>query len=124
MIVEITDAHMHVGEFPLVDVRSDKNSLAGYLADNGIATGMIFNPDNAFGLYWANPKNPDCESELRNYLADPNFRGVKMHPLLDGYHPDEPFVRPVIEVLIEQGLPALIHSGHPSSPWRGVSRNW
>lgn len=129
--MKITDAHMHVGEFPLFDVRLDKNSLAGYLADNGIDTGMIFNPDNAlvretvhevdsaYGLYWANPKNPDCVAELRDYLTDPRFRGVKMHPLLDGYHPDEPFVWPVIELLIEHGLPALIHCGHPifTLPW-------
>ena len=127
----ITDAHMHVGEFPLFDVRLDRHSLADYLAENSIDAGMIFNPDNAlvretvhevenaYGLYWANPKNPDCVAELRDHLADPRFRGVKMHPLLDGYHPDEPFVWPVIEVLIEHGLPALIHCGHPifTLPW-------
>jgi predicted TIM-barrel fold metal-dependent hydrolase len=129
--VRITDAHMHVGEFPLFDVRLDKSSLAAYLDDNGIDVGMIFNQDNAlvretvhevdsaYGLYWANPKNPDCIAELRDYLSDPKFRGVKLHPLLDGYHPDEPFVWPIIEVLMEHGLPALIHCGHPifTLPW-------
>lgn len=127
----ITDAHMHVGEFPLFNVRLDRASLADYLVENSIDVGIVFNPDNdlvretvhevasAFGLFWANPKDPDCVPRLRDFLDDPRFRGVKMHPLLDGYHPNEPFVWPVIELLVERGLPALIHCGHPifTLPW-------
>jgi uncharacterized protein len=36
-----------------------------------------------------------------------------MHPLLDGYHPDDPIVHPVHEAPIEWEVPLLIHCGHP-----------
>ncbi|MCS5497088.1 amidohydrolase family protein [Cnuibacter physcomitrellae] len=127
----ITDAHMHVGDFPTFGVRLDEDRLAPYLAENGIDAAMVFHQDNAmvrrviqdipgaYGLYWANPKLGDPVPELREYLEDPKFRGVKLHPLMDGFHPDDPMVWPIIEVLIEHDLPALIHCGHPifSLPW-------
>lgn len=127
----ITDAHMHVGDFPTFGVMLDESGLDRYLAANGIDAGMVFHQDNAmvrrvvqdipaaYGLYWANPKNPGCVEELREYLDDPKFRGVKLHPLMDGFHPDDPRVWPIIELLIERDLPALIHCGHPifSLPW-------
>ncbi len=127
----ITDAHMHVGDFPAFGVKLDEDRLAPYLAENGIDTAMVFHQDNAmvrrviqdipgaYGLYWANPKLGDPVPELREYLKDPKFRGVKLHPLMDGFHPDDPMVWPIIEVLIEHDLPALIHCGHPifSLPW-------
>ncbi|PPL20084.1 amidohydrolase family protein [Microterricola pindariensis] len=127
----ITDAHMHVGAFPTFGVNLDEDSLAGYLVDNNIDNAMIFHQDNAmvqrviqeipgaYGLYWANPKLGDPLPELRDFLDDPKFRGVKLHPLMDGFHPDDPMVWPIIELLIERDLPALIHCGHPifSLPW-------
>ncbi len=127
----ITDAHMHVGDFPMFGVNLDESGLAGYLVDNGIDAGMVFHQDNAmvqrviqdipaaYGLYWANPKTPGTVEELRDFLDDPTFRGVKLHPLMDGFHPNDPIVWPIIELLIERDLPALIHCGHPifSLPW-------
>jgi uncharacterized protein len=127
----ITDAHMHVGDFPMFGVRLDEDHLAGYLEHNHIDTGLVFHQDNpmvrrvvqdipaASALYWANPKLGDPIPELRDYLDDPKFRGVKLHPLMDGFHPDDPMVWPIIELLIERDLPALIHCGHPifSLPW-------
>lgn len=129
--MSITDAHMHVGSFPTFGVHLDEDGLASYLAANDIDAAMVFHQDNAmvrrvisdvpgaYGLYWANPKNPRAVDELRDYLTEPLFRGVKLHPLMDGFHPDDPAVWPLIEVLIEHNLPALIHCGHPifSLPW-------
>lgn len=127
----ITDAHMHVGDFPMFGVNLDESRLADYLAANDIDTAMVFHQDNAmvrrvirdipaaYGLHWSNPKVPGTVDELRDYLDDPAFRGVKLHPLMDGFHPNDPLVWPIIELLIEHDLPALIHCGHPifSLPW-------
>lgn len=127
----ITDAHMHIGEFPLFNVSLDGDKLADYLLENGISTGLVFSPDNvsvrdvvqkvpnAFGLYWANPKMPGSLAEAREYLHDPRFRGMKLHPLLDGYHPDESFVWPFMELAIEFDVPVLFHCGTPifTEPW-------
>ncbi|MEI7742758.1 MAG: amidohydrolase family protein [Chloroflexota bacterium] len=124
---------MHVGDFPMFGVSMDADGLVATMREHGIATGMVFHPDNGlvrdviganpgvYGLVWANPRMPGAADETRRLLdeAGSKFRGVKLHPLLDGYHPDDPSVHPIIELLIERDLPALIHCGHPifSLPW-------
>jgi predicted TIM-barrel fold metal-dependent hydrolase len=125
------DAHMHVGEFPLFNVRMDRDGLAELFERHALAAGMVFCPDNAltreavdaipqaYGLYWANPRTPGYLEQATEYLEHPKFRGMKLHPLIDGYHPDDPAVHPLVELLIERGLPVLIHCGHPifTLPW-------
>jgi predicted TIM-barrel fold metal-dependent hydrolase len=129
----ILDSHLHVGEFPLFNVAIDDVGLVAQMRDHGIDAGMAFHPDNAlirdaiarhsglYGLVWANPRLPGAVEETRRLLDEPGsrFRGVKLHPLLDGYHPDDAIVHPIIELLIERRLPALIHCGHPifTLPW-------
>jgi uncharacterized protein len=125
------DVHMHVGDFPLFNVGQNEEQLAQLFVTHGIDAGMVFHPDNAlvrdivervepaYGFYWANPRQPDYVAEAAEFLSHPKFRGVKMHPLLDGYHPDDPAVHPLIELLIERDMPVLIHCGHPifTLPW-------
>lgn len=129
----ILDSHMHVGDFPMFGVSLDADGLLGQMRDHGIGTGLVFHPDNelvrritrertgVYGLVWANPRTPGAAEETERLLDEPGskFRGVKLHPLLDGFHPDDPAVHPIIELLIERDLPALIHCGHPifSLPW-------
>jgi predicted TIM-barrel fold metal-dependent hydrolase len=129
----IVDSHMHVGDFPLFNVALDREGLLAEMRAYGVSTGLVFHPDNdlvrgiigrsegVYGLVWANPRQPDVAAQTRRLLDEPGskFRGVKLHPLLDGYHPDDPAVHPIIELLIERGLPALIHCGHPifTLPW-------
>jgi predicted TIM-barrel fold metal-dependent hydrolase len=129
----IIDSHMHVGEFPLFNVSLDRDGLVALMREHAIGTGLVFHPDNTlvreviggtrgvYGLVWANPRMPGSVAETRRLLDEPGskFRGVKLHPLLDGYHPDDPAVHPIIELLVERRLPALIHCGHPifTLPW-------
>jgi len=127
----IVDAHMHVGEFPLFNVRMDGPLLVETLRHYGIAAGMVFHPDNqyvrevveavdgAYGLVWANPRTPGFLEEAVELLDHPKFLGVKMHPLLDAFHPNDPAVHPLVEELVRRDMPALIHCGHPifSLPW-------
>jgi len=128
---EIVDPHMHVGDFPLFDVGMNADGLVELFAEWGYAAGIVFHPDNAlvrdlvdgipnaWALYWANPRVEGCADEGREFLAHPKFLGVKMHPLLDSYHPNDPIVHPVAELLVELDMPVLIHSGHPifTLPW-------
>lgn len=127
----IVDAHMHVGEFPLFNVRMDAEGLSETLRQYGIAAGMVFHPDNqyvrevvegidgAYGLVWANPHRPGFLEEAVELFDHPKFLGVKLHPLLDAYHPNDPAVHPLIEELIRRDMPVLIHCGHPifTLPW-------
>src|SRR5690606_36407913 len=97
----------------------------------GIAAGVVFHPDNdyvrevvesvdgAYGLVWANPRVPGFLEEAARLLDHPRFLGVQLHPLLDGYHPNDPALHPLYELLIERDLPVLTHCGHPifTRPW-------
>jgi predicted TIM-barrel fold metal-dependent hydrolase len=127
----IFDAHMHVGTFPLFNVSLDRDGLRDTMAEHGITGGVVFHPDNDYvrevveslegvhGLVWANPRLPGYVEEAKRFLDHPRFLGMKLHPLLDGYHPNDPAVHPLVELLVERDLPVLVHCGHPifTLPW-------
>lgn len=122
---------MHVGDFPLFDVSLDRDGLVALFEEFDYDAGIVFHPDNAlvreiveetpnaWALYWANPRDEGCAAQAAEYLDHPRFLGVKMHPLLDAYHPNDPIVHPLARVLVERGVPVLIHCGHPifTLPW-------
>jgi predicted TIM-barrel fold metal-dependent hydrolase len=127
----IFDAHMHVGEFPLFNVSLDREGLVDLMREHEYEGCLVFHPDNAYvtsvvesvedawGLVWANPRLPGFLDETARLLDHPRFLGVKLHPLLDGYHPNDPIVHPLYALLAERRCPVLIHSGHPifTLPW-------
>jgi predicted TIM-barrel fold metal-dependent hydrolase len=123
---------MHVGSFEsMFGVAIDRDGIDRLMREHEIENGVVFHPDNAYvaevvesvpglyGLVWANPRLSGYLGVATEFLAHPKFLGMKMHPLLDGFHPNDPSVHPLIELLIERDMPALIHCGHPifTLPW-------
>lgn len=127
----VFDAHMHVGDFGIFGVSLDRDGLAELMEENDVAAGLVFSPNNeamlkavesiagAYGLYWANPMRPGHLEEALRFLSHPEILGVKLHPLLDGYYPNDPAVHPLMEMLADLDLPVLVHTGHPifTLPW-------
>ena len=129
----IFDAHMHVGDFgPMFNVSLDRDGLAALIAEHDYDGCLVFHPDNeyvrtvvesipeTYALAWGNPRVPGYVEEAARFLEHPKFLGLKLHPLLDGYHPNDESVHPLLELLRERGgLPVLVHSGHPifTLPW-------
>jgi predicted TIM-barrel fold metal-dependent hydrolase len=129
----IFDAHMHVGDFgPMFNVSLDRDGLAAIVKEFDYEGCCVFHPDNeyvrtvvesipeAFGLVWANPRMAGYLEEAERFLDHPKFLGMKLHPLIDGYHPNDPAVHPLMELLEDHGgLPVLVHCGHPifTLPW-------
>ena len=128
----IFDSHMHVGSFEsMFGVSLDRDGIEALMQEHGIANGVVFYPDNEYvrevvesipGLYalvWGNPRVPGYVEEVERYLAHPKFIGLKLHPLIDGYLPNDESVHPLIELIVERDLPVLIHCGHPifTLPW-------
>src|SRR5512132_1769396 len=122
----IFDAHMHVGDFgPLFNVSLDRDGLAALMEEHDYEGGVVFAPDNehartvvetipgAYALVWSNPRLPGYLEEAERLLEHPKFLGIKLHPLIDGYHPNDASVHPLMELAGDRGLPVLIHSGHP-----------
>ena len=128
----IFDSHMHVGSFEsLFGVSLDRDGIEALMREHEITNGVVFYPDNAYtreviesvpglyALYWGNPRVPGYVEELQEYLEHPKFIGLKLHPLIDGYLPNDRSVHPMIELMVERDLPVLIHCGHPifTLPW-------
>lgn len=129
----IFDAHMHVGDFgPMFGVSLDRDGLAAIVEEFEYDGCVVFHPDNeyvrtvvetipeAYALAWGNPRVPGNLEEVERCLQHPKFLGLKLHPLIDGYLPNDPSVHPLMELLrVQGGLPVLVHSGHPifTLPW-------
>jgi hypothetical protein len=127
----IFDSHMHIGTFPFFNVSLDRDGLVALMQETGLSGCCLFAPDNgevqrtvesidgAHALVWANPRVPGNIEEAIRLLDEPAFLGVKLHPLLDSYHPNDPRLRPLMEVVSERRLPVLVHCGHPifTLPW-------
>jgi len=128
----IFDSHMHVGSFEsMFGVSLDRDGIDALMREHEIGNGVVFYPDNAYtrevvesipglyALYWGNPRVPGYVEELRQYLEHPKFIGLKLHPLIDGYLPNDPSVHQMVELIVERDLPVLIHCGHPifTLPW-------
>ena len=129
----IFDAHMHVGDFgPMFNVSLDRDGLARLIDEYDYEGCCVFHPDNeyvrtvvesipaAYALVWGNPRVPGYVEEVERFLDHPKFLGLKLHPLVDGYLPNDPSVHPLMELLLARGgLPVLVHCGHPifTLPW-------
>jgi predicted TIM-barrel fold metal-dependent hydrolase len=128
----VFDSHMHIGSLGAQHgVSLDADGLVEAMRENGIDAGLLFAADNeavrdvvdavdgVYGLYWANPRTPGYVEEARSYLDHPGFVGFKLHPIRDGFHPNDLAVHPLLELAVERDVPVLIHSGHPifSLPW-------
>lgn len=56
-------------------------------------------------------RGPAGVAELRRLIAEHDVKGVKFHPALQNFAPNDPMAYPMYEVLAEHGLPALFHTG-------------
>ncbi len=126
------DAHMHVGDFgPLFGVSLDRDGLAAIIDEHGYDGCLVFIPttptcrpsSSRSPRRTRSPGEPARAGnleEVERFLEHPKFLGLKLHPLIDGYLPNDPSVHPLMELLQAHGnLPVLVHSGHPifTLPW-------
>lgn len=61
------------------------------------------------------PGDPDVLDVAREALDRYGFKGLKLHINVQRFHPDDPRILPVYELLLAQGAVLLIHVG--SAPW-------
>jgi len=74
------------------------------------------------GFAVANPwYGPQAEEELQRALGE-GLRGLKLHPVIQGFSPNDPIVYPLIEVAARAGVPVYVHSGtaHYGEPFKVV----
>lgn len=70
------------------------------------------NPDVAIPFVSLNPhRGPDAVREAKRLVAA-GARGLKLHPPLQEFVPNDPIAYPLYEVFAEARLPVIFHTGH------------
>jgi uncharacterized protein len=75
-----------------------------------VAAACEQNPDVFTGLGSVDPHKGGAVAEVAN-IAKLGLRGVKFHPSLQAFAPDDPACWPIFEACQEHGLLALFHTG-------------
>ena len=68
-------------------------------------------PDRLFGWCCVVPYEPGAPAELERCIRELGFRGLKLHPPIQGFAPNDPRIHPTIRKAIELDVPILIHTG-------------
>lgn len=130
------DAHSHLGHFGVwADVNFTEKELLTqmeeYEVEKTILTGSSSAandtvveayqkiPDKILPIVWVNPVLDNVQDKLDKYINKEGFKGVKMHPLFEGYVANDPCTYPIMDFAEENDIPVFIHCGHPpfSLPW-------
>ncbi|RLE53176.1 MAG: amidohydrolase [Candidatus Methanomethylicota archaeon] len=128
----IVDSHVHLGFYAGFNVKLSAKELVKLMNKHGIISSLVSSlpnrltfkavknhPGRIYGLIWVNPHLGKKALSLIDDAVKAGFKGIKMHPLLDTFLPDQDVVYPVVEHAIKHKLPILFHCGHPpwSLPW-------
>ena len=71
------------------------------------------NPDVIIPFASVDPtRGPEAVEEARRLVAGGRVRGLKLHPPLQQFSPDDRIAYPLYEVFAEARLPVLFHTGH------------
>ncbi len=122
----IIDAHNHIGTRP--GASQTGADLVAKMDQAGVAKSVIFPfvegnftndavktaydefPDRLVPYCAVNPWQPDAAAEVRRCVSDWKFKGLKLHPTINGFHLADPIlVDPLFEEAGDLGIPIIVH---------------
>jgi predicted TIM-barrel fold metal-dependent hydrolase len=122
----VIDAHNHIGTRH--GARQTGADLVAKMDQAGVAKAVIFPfvegnftneavkvafdefPNRLIPYCAVNPWQPDAVDELRRCVRDWGFKGLKLHPTINGYHLADPgLVNPLFEEAGDLGVPIIVH---------------
>lgn len=132
--MRIIDAHVHIGDFGgwanvgisadglvnLMDEFTVERSVVSAIPNELTLEAVRRYPERLVGLAWVNPwEGERAVEQVRVAVEDWGFSGIKLHPLLHAFLPNDDAVHPIMEEARAHNLPVFIHCGHPpfSLPW-------
>ena len=68
-------------------------------------------PDRFIGFSSVNPKNPNAPAQLENAIKNLNLKGLKLHPPLQDFFPNDESIFPLYERANELDIPVVFHVG-------------
>ena len=96
----------------------DAETETGDLPDpnNYVAETVAAYPDVLMGFCTVDPrKGGAAVGELERSITDLGLRGLKLHPIHQGFFPDDPAFTPLFSKAEELGIPVLMHSGYAAA---------
>ena len=72
-------------------------------------------PDRLIGFANIRPQlgSKACREEIKRTIGNWNFRGIKLHPVVDRFRAnDSDLVFPIVEMAMEYDVPIWFHTGH------------
>ena len=122
----VVDAHNHVGIHPRA--RQSGPDLVARMDAAGIDRAVVFPfvegnfdnqaprdaalacPDRLIPYCAVNAWQPDAASEFRRCVTEWDFRGLKLHPTINGFRLSDPLlVDPLFEEAASLGVPVIVH---------------
>jgi uncharacterized protein len=83
------------------------------LSNDDVADFAAANPDVAIAFASIDPnRGKDGVREARRLVSEGRVRGLKLHPPLQQFEPNDRLAYPLYEVFAEARLPVLFHTGH------------
>ena len=83
------------------------------VSNDSVAEFAAENSDIAIAFASIDPtRGPEAVREARRLVATGNIRGLKLHPPLQQFSPNDHIAYPLYEVFAEAKLPVLFHTGH------------
>lgn len=132
----VVDAHNHIGAragaaqtgpelVAKMDVAGVDRSVIfpfveGNFTNDAVKAAVEACPDRLVPYCAVNPWQPDAADELRRCVTEWGFRGLKLHPTINGFHLSDPkLVDPLFEVAGDLSIPVIAHGAsdlHNSPP--------
>jgi uncharacterized protein len=83
------------------------------VSNDAVAEFAAANSDIAIAFASIDPtRGPEAVREARRLVSSGVIRGLKLHPPLQQFFPNDPIAYPLYEVFAEAKLPVLFHTGH------------
>jgi predicted TIM-barrel fold metal-dependent hydrolase len=83
------------------------------VSNDDVVQFAVDNPDIALPFISVDPtRGPEAVREARRLVATGLVRGLKLHPPLQQFFPNDRIAYPLYEVFAEAKLPVLFHTGH------------
>ena len=83
------------------------------VSNDAVVEFAVANADIAMAFASLNPtRGPEAVREAKRLVASGGIRGLKLHPPLQEFFPNDRLAYPLYEVFAEARLPVLFHTGH------------
>ena len=68
-------------------------------------------PERFIGFATVHPLLREAPAMLERYVREYGLKGVKLHPVIQNFHPSDPGIYPLMRKAIELDIPLLFHTG-------------